>query len=93
MLERVRGLALLGEGRLEAARERLDESLGLGRRLGAEYEVALTLDALVRLERVEGGSNGGAEAAEAHEILERLGVIALPAALDAVEQRASAHSG
>jgi tetratricopeptide (TPR) repeat protein len=59
---------------LEAAREP-GENYGL---VSNEYEVALTLDALVRLERHAGTDVAGLEA-ERDEILARLGVVGLPA--------------
>jgi class 3 adenylate cyclase/tetratricopeptide (TPR) repeat protein len=58
---------------LEAAREP-GENYGL---VSNEYEVALTLDALVRLERHAGDDVAGLEA-ERDEILARLGVVRLP---------------
>ena len=65
MLQRVRGYALRQSGDEERARAAFEESLLVARTADAEYEVALTLATL-----------GGTE--EASEILDRLGVVAVP---------------
>ena len=83
-LHRYRGWAHAQTGDAEAAREAFAESLATARARGEnyglisnDYEVALTLDALVRVERQEGKECGGLEA-ERDEILARLGVVRLP---------------
>jgi tetratricopeptide (TPR) repeat protein len=83
-LHRHRGWALAQSGRREEARAAFAESLATARAGGEnyglisnDYEVALTLDALARLERLEGNDAGGLEA-ERDETLTRLGVVRLP---------------
>jgi class 3 adenylate cyclase/tetratricopeptide (TPR) repeat protein len=65
MLHRLRGYALLQAGDAAAAREPFEESLRTAREAAAEYEVALTLEAL-------------GEHDEAQKIFERLGVVSVP---------------
>ncbi len=60
-------------GRTEEAGPRFERSLELARELEADYEVALTLEALGRT----GLGNAEAET-ESHAILERLGVVSTP---------------
>jgi hypothetical protein len=72
-LERLHGNALVQARRPDEAPQRFERSLELARRLGADYEVALTLEALgcTRL--------GDPEAeAKSRATLERLGVISTP---------------
>ena len=76
-LHRVRGIALLQLGRFDEARAALDESLEGARKAGADYEVALVLDALVALGRLEGENTEPAER-ERDAIFARLGVVATP---------------
>ena len=52
---------------------RFERSLGLARRLGADYEVALTLEALART-----GLGEPEAEAESHRLLERLSVLSTP---------------
>ena len=68
-LHRQRGFGLAQTGDLSAARVAFEESLATARRGGEnyglisnEYEVALTLDALSRVERLAGNDVGGLEA-------------------------------
>jgi tetratricopeptide (TPR) repeat protein len=86
MLPRSRGWALLQLGRFAEARAELDESLAVGRQAdpdfglkSADYEVALTLDALVRLGTVTDDPVLVEFARERDAIAERLGIVALPA--------------
>jgi len=72
-LQRVSGLALMQLGRPAEARAALTESMGGARLDGADYEVALALDALVALGRLDGRSP---EAVERDAIFGRLGVVA-----------------
>jgi class 3 adenylate cyclase/tetratricopeptide (TPR) repeat protein len=65
MLHRLRGYALLQAGDEAAAREPFEESLRIAEDAEADYELALTLQALGR----EG---------EARPLLERLGVVSVP---------------
>jgi class 3 adenylate cyclase/tetratricopeptide (TPR) repeat protein len=76
-LHRMRGLALLQLGRFDDAQAALDESLASARKAGADYEVALALDALAVLARLEGESVETVER-ERSAILTRLGVVATP---------------
>src|SRR5262249_20771766 len=76
-LHRMRGIALLQLGRLDEARAALDESIESARKAGAEYEVALALDALAALGRLEGRDTETVER-ERNAILTRLGVVATP---------------
>lgn len=77
-LERVRGYALLQAGDPGEAARCLEESLSLGQSVGAEYEVALTLEGLARLARVGGRGSPSSYLAEAESILQRLGVVSTP---------------
>jgi class 3 adenylate cyclase/tetratricopeptide (TPR) repeat protein len=83
-LHRHRGWAFAQTGDFAAAREALGESLETARSGGEnyglisnDYEVALTLDALARVERLAGNEVGGLEA-ERDAITARLGVVRLP---------------
>jgi class 3 adenylate cyclase/tetratricopeptide (TPR) repeat protein len=72
-LERLHGYALVQARRADEARPHFERSLELARGLAAEYEVALTLEALARTKL------GGSEAeAESKEMLARLGVLGTP---------------
>ena len=83
-LHRLRGWAYIQSGRVLEARAALEESLRLARledeNLGiksADYEIALTLDALVRLGELT-GQRTDELAAERDEILDGLGVVNVP---------------
>jgi class 3 adenylate cyclase/tetratricopeptide (TPR) repeat protein len=76
-LHRVRGLALLQLDRFDEARAALNESLEGAKSAGADYEVALALDALAVLARLEGESVKTVER-ERDAIFARLGVVATP---------------
>jgi class 3 adenylate cyclase/tetratricopeptide (TPR) repeat protein len=76
-IHRVRGLALLQLGRFDQARAACNESLEGARSAGADYEVALALDALAALARLEGESVETIER-ERDAIFSRLGVVATP---------------
>ena len=52
-LRRIRGYAFAQRGEGDRAREELDQSLALGRERQARFEIALTLEAIARVERVE----------------------------------------
>jgi predicted ATPase/class 3 adenylate cyclase len=77
MLQRVRGCGLLQLGRLGEAREALDAALAQARANRADFEIALTLDALVALNRALGGSTDALED-ERTRFCEQLGVVATP---------------
>jgi tetratricopeptide (TPR) repeat protein len=77
LLHRVRGYALMQLGRLGECREALEESLNVAGRRRAEYEVGLTLRALVQLATLEDCASPGTEE-ESMTILRRLGVISVP---------------
>src|SRR5262249_33400356 len=66
LLERVRGVALARAGRVADARSSLDEALDVAERAQADYEIALTLRAIGRLD--------GEQSSRAQEIFTRLGV-------------------
>src|SRR5262249_49144890 len=72
-LHHVRGLALLQLGRFDESRAALDESLASARKAGADYELALALDALAALTRLDGENPETAER-ERDAIFARLGV-------------------
>jgi class 3 adenylate cyclase/tetratricopeptide (TPR) repeat protein len=76
-LLRVRGCALAQLGRMNEARADLLESLAAAREKNADYEVALTLDALVDVGRAA-GEPVDELAGERDLIFERLGVVAMP---------------
>jgi tetratricopeptide (TPR) repeat protein len=78
VLQRLRGYALLQEGDPDGALRCLGESLRLGRSVGAEYEVAMTLEALARLALASDRASASDYLAEARFILERLGVVSTP---------------
>jgi class 3 adenylate cyclase/tetratricopeptide (TPR) repeat protein len=73
-LQRVRGHALLQLGRVDEARAAVAESLDGARSAGADYEVALALDALAQLD----SENAEAVERERNAIFSRLGVVATP---------------
>jgi class 3 adenylate cyclase/tetratricopeptide (TPR) repeat protein len=76
MLLRVRGVALALLDRSDEAAEALEESLRTARARGAEFEVALTLQAIAR---TSSGPHGTADIeAEMASIVRRLGIVSLP---------------
>ncbi|HEX5949707.1 MAG TPA: hypothetical protein VFZ96_01800, partial [Actinomycetota bacterium] len=79
LVERVRGYALIQLGDLAGAREALEASLRAGRERGAEHEVAFTLQGLLRHARVAGSAPGDGWRTESGVLLERLGIVAVPA--------------
>ena len=78
LLERVRGYAYLQLGDLELARTHLERGIAAARDRGADHDVALSMQAMARLVRIERGSSDSLEA-ESGEILARLGIRAVPA--------------
>lgn len=78
MLHRLRGYAHMQLRDLKSAREALEESLAIGRARQADFEVALTLRALMDLVRLEGGDSAGRLEAQCQAILDRLDVVSLP---------------
>ena len=72
-LERLHGYALVQARRPDEARPRFERSLELARELEADYEVALTLEALGRTRLGEPDAE-----VESKAILERLGVVSTP---------------
>ena len=72
-LERLHGYALVQARRPDEARPHFERSLALGRELEADYEVALTLEALGRTRLGDPNAE-----AESKAILERLGVVSTP---------------
>jgi class 3 adenylate cyclase/tetratricopeptide (TPR) repeat protein len=77
-LQRLRGYAVLRAGDPDEAHQCFKESLRLGRSVGADYEVALSLEGMARLARLRGGRSPGSYLAEAKSILQRLGVVSTP---------------
>lgn len=75
MLHRLRGYALLQAADPGPAESSLEGSLRLGRSAGAEYEVALTLQAYAHLARLTGRGSEADYLAESQDILRRLGVV------------------
>jgi class 3 adenylate cyclase/tetratricopeptide (TPR) repeat protein len=78
LLHRVKAYALIQGGRLEDAREALQESLATARARQADYEIGLTLRAVVEFARVAGQPSDHDAEAESKAILDRLGVVTLP---------------
>jgi tetratricopeptide (TPR) repeat protein len=72
-LERLHGYALVQARRAEDARPRFERSLDLAREFGADYEVALTLEALSRTRLGD-----HRDEVKSKEIFERLGVVSTP---------------
>ena len=72
-LERLYGYALVQARRQDEARPRFERSLELARELEADYEVALTLEALGRTRLGDPDAE-----AESKAILDRLGVVSTP---------------
>jgi class 3 adenylate cyclase/tetratricopeptide (TPR) repeat protein len=77
LLHRVRGFALTQMGDRAAARQAFEESLRAAEARRDDYEVALTLQAFLRLARFEASPAPEEILTRATEIFERLGVIAL----------------
>ena len=77
-LRRIRGCALLGLGRADEARAALEESLRDGRVRNAPFEVALTLEAMIQLERSQGVEPELEWVAERDQIYQQLGVVSPP---------------
>ena len=75
MLDRIRGFGLVQIGRPAPAREAFERSLAGARELEAVFEVALTLDAMVRLEVSQSGIVDVAARKEADALFTRLGVV------------------
>lgn len=75
MLQRVRGFAELQLGDTGAARDALEVSLAAARELDAVFDVALTLDAMVRLSVTQTGIVDVAARKEADALFTRLGVV------------------
>ncbi len=75
MLQRIRGFAQLQLGNPEAAREAFEVGLAGARELDAVFEVALTLDAMVRLSVTQTGIVDVAARKEADALFTRLGVV------------------
>jgi tetratricopeptide (TPR) repeat protein len=74
LLHRVRGLALAQQGRRAAAEGALGASMAEARLQHDDYEVALTLDALIALQSSAGARADGGQVKERDAILQRLDV-------------------
>jgi class 3 adenylate cyclase/tetratricopeptide (TPR) repeat protein len=77
VLYRAHGCALMQQGRLEEARAALELSLGDARQRGADYDIALALDALVALGRLTDEPTKAIQE-ERDGIFERLNVVRTP---------------
>ena len=75
MLQRIRGFAELQLGDAGAARDAFEVSLTVARELDAVFDVALTLDAIVRLAVTQTGIVDVAARKEADALFTRLGVV------------------
>jgi tetratricopeptide (TPR) repeat protein len=80
LLHRVRGFAFAQIGDLASAEEELEASLAEARAQEEDYEIAVTLDALLHLASRTGRSEPAERRAERDALLGRLDVIALPEA-------------
>ncbi len=78
LLLRIRGAALLHRGDLDGARVALEESLRAAAARDADYEQALTLRVLARLDERSGSRARPGAVAESTAILDRLGVVWTP---------------
>jgi tetratricopeptide (TPR) repeat protein len=78
MLSRLRAYALAQHGELEAAREASHEALMIGREGGATYEIALTLEAMARIDELRGDVGLREHTDEARELFDLLGVVRTP---------------
>jgi hypothetical protein len=79
LLQRVRGYALLSLGKRSAALGAFEASLEASRERHADHELAMTLQALIRLAGREGEAASDGYASEVRDIIDRLGIIAVPA--------------
>jgi class 3 adenylate cyclase/predicted ATPase len=79
-LHRVRGYALLMQSDPWGAREAFDTSLAVARERKERFEVALTLNALIELDRIEGVEPPQEVVDESREAIAKLKIRALPAA-------------
>jgi tetratricopeptide (TPR) repeat protein len=77
-LNRIRGYAHMQVGEDTLAQDCLDESLRLARSVGAQFELALTLEAWSHLARLTGRRSAGKYANQAHDVFDRLGVVHTP---------------
>jgi tetratricopeptide (TPR) repeat protein len=77
-LNRIRGYAHMQAGENTLAQDCLDESLRLARQAGAQFELALTLEAWSHLARLTGRRSAAKYAGGAREIFDRLGVVRTP---------------
>jgi class 3 adenylate cyclase/tetratricopeptide (TPR) repeat protein len=75
LLHRIRAFALMDAGDLVGARAALEESLAAARTRKADHEVALTLEALGALSRLEGVDQDARLEAESRTLLDHLGVV------------------
>jgi predicted negative regulator of RcsB-dependent stress response len=78
LLYRIRGAVLVRRGDLDGARDALEESLRAGVARDADYEQALTLRVLARLDDRSGNNSYPGAQAESAAILDRLGVVWTP---------------
>ena len=72
LVHRIRGYALAQQGDVAAARAAFERSLEIARSAEESYQLALTLEAIGRLQGDEAAD------AESHSLLARLGVVSTP---------------
>jgi hypothetical protein len=77
-LFRVQGAALLRSGDVEGARRALEQSLHVAGEREADYERALTLRVMSRLDERTGRRDHADAVADSDAILDRLGVVWTP---------------
>jgi tetratricopeptide (TPR) repeat protein len=77
-LHRLRGEAMTRSGDLDAARFELQGAEQSARQEGSDFELALTLNALLRLEELKGSTAQVEQLRERDEILKRLDVVRIP---------------
>jgi len=80
LLNRIRGYAMLMQSDPWGAREAFDTSLAVARERKERFEVALTLNALIELDRLEGVEPPQEVIDESREAIAKLKIRALPAA-------------
>jgi class 3 adenylate cyclase/tetratricopeptide (TPR) repeat protein len=78
MLNRLRAYALAQRGELEAARRAGHQALVIGREGSATYEIALTLEALARIDVLRGDQGLSEHTEESRRLFDQLGVVKTP---------------
>ncbi len=79
LVERVRGYALVQQGDFDAARVAFEASRDSALELKADYELALTLDALQSLAQLQGDRNRAQELeGRIADLVDQLGMVSMP---------------